>query len=240
MSLGGFAPLADDALLLGRRMFGRSGGDLKWQGKIPSDEFFAAARAGDPRALGSLKSMNYRAPWRLPFVKKGVAEEIIRGSERTALARLRPRGLLTGYKYYGLGRAASNFHVGPLKFAGIAGLGLTAFGMATASRGKMAEAGAGMAGSTVGGVAGAAAGAALLGLPGELIGGWIGGELGEKAGAVVDMAKKVYNQSRHLNFGSFQDNEASYTMRQRAVQEMGRSALNARQYLGKEAALMHT
>ena len=46
--------------------------------------------------------------------------------------------------------------------------------------------------------------------------------------------------SRRLQFGGrYEDNEVAYTMRQRAAQELGGSLLNARRYLGAEAALMH-
>jgi hypothetical protein len=40
--------------------------------------------------------------------------------------------------------------------------------------------------------------------------------------------------------GDYQDTQVAWTMRQRAAQEMSGSLLNARQYLGKEAALMHS
>jgi hypothetical protein len=40
--------------------------------------------------------------------------------------------------------------------------------------------------------------------------------------------------------GGYQDTQTAYTMRQRAAQELTGSLLNARPYLGKEAALMHS
>lgn len=39
--------------------------------------------------------------------------------------------------------------------------------------------------------------------------------------------------------GEYEDTEVAWTMRQRAAVEIGNSLLNARQYLGKEASLMH-
>jgi hypothetical protein len=43
-----------------------------------------------------------------------------------------------------------------------------------------------------------------------------------------------------LETGGYQDTEAAYTMRQRGAMELGRSLLNARQELGREAALLHS
>ena len=78
------------------------------------------------------------------------------------------------------------------------------------ANGPQLKSGASMVGSTVGGVVGATASAALLGLPGELIGGWVGGELVENAGAVLEFAKSISNQAYHTNFGGrFQDSEAA-------------------------------
>jgi hypothetical protein len=76
--------------------------------------------------------------------------------------------------------------------------------------------------------------------PDEIAGQIIGGTVGEKIGSTVAPLEELSHQAYHLNFGgNYEDTEVAWTMRQRAVQEMGSSALNARQYLGKEAALMH-
>jgi hypothetical protein len=40
--------------------------------------------------------------------------------------------------------------------------------------------------------------------------------------------------------GDYQDTQVAWTVRQRAAQEMAGSLLNACQYLGREAALMHS
>lgn len=77
-------------------------------------------------------------------------------------------------------------------------------------------------------------------LQGEILAGFIGGSAGEKIGAMIEPFKELGREAGHSNFGGeYEDNEAIYTMRQRAVQEMGSSALNAPQYLGKEALMLH-
>jgi hypothetical protein len=232
----------DDVVMAGRRLFGLGKSkEPRWEGKIPSDEFFAAAKSGDPRALASLKEMNYRAPWRLPFLRKGVANEIVRGKARTGWGKLVPRGVLTGYKYQGIGRFASNFHKTPMKGFGGIGLATTVFAAASAPRGQMANSVVKSAAGNIGGLLGAAVGGMLGNLPGELVGGWLGTEIAEKAVAPFDLWQKAMNQTHQLNFGGgYQDSQQAFTMRQRAIQEMGSSALNARQYLGREAALMHS
>jgi hypothetical protein len=80
----------------------------------------------------------------------------------------------------------------------------------------------------------------MLGLPGELIGGYIGYELGSLPGKALSSAVEFGRSMRRLHTGGdFQDSEAALTMRRRAAAELSTSLLNARQYLGKEAVLMH-
>jgi len=113
--------------------------------------------------------------------------------------------------------------------------------MASAPKGQLAKRGIESVGVTTGSAVGAALGGLALGLPGEIAGGLIGGTVGEKVGAVIEPLEELGRQAYHLNFGGeYHDTEVAWTMRQRAVQEMGSSALNARQYLGKEALLFHT
>lgn len=51
---------------------------------------------------------------------------------------------------------------------------------------------------------------------------------------------RIEQHSRGLHMGGgYTDTEQAYTMRARAAQEMGRSILNARSYLGMEAQLFH-
>lgn len=76
------------------------------------------------------------------------------------------------------------------------------------------------------------------------VGGFILGSITEKAGAAVGEAVQMFNDFnrtiKHVNMGgNYEDTKVAYTMRQRAAQEMGSSVMNARTWLGKEAALMH-
>lgn len=103
------------------------------------------------------------------------------------------------------------------------------------------------AGSLIGTVIGAP-----LGVPGAMAGAMIGGVGGyilggigfNKAATEIGMGVRATVASARmmdrLQFGgSFQDTQQAYTMRQRAIQEMSGSMLNARQYLGNEAAFLH-
>jgi hypothetical protein len=108
----------------------------------------------------------------------------------------------------------------------------------------------------LGGSLGAGLGA-LLPIPGgSFVGGLAGGFLGWSFGeGIADtffeqgIRRKYLVESevgrtaltrRKVNFGgNFRDSREAYTMRQQAVQEMAGSLLNARQYLGNEAAFMH-
>jgi hypothetical protein len=88
---------------------------------------------------------------------------------------------------------------------------------------------------------------------GTVLGGLLGGPMGAFAGTLLldpliasgvgkginRFARMGPNTHRLEMGGDFKDNEVFYTMRQRGAAEMGQSLLNARQYLGKEARLMH-
>ena len=118
-------------------------------------------------------------------------------------------------------------------------IGVTAFAAAMAPRGHKASA------------AGAyALTGPLSAIPGALLGGTVGGiasglVLGpifeQKAAAALQYIKETGQRTMKVNMGGdYLDTEAAYSMRQRAAQDMSGSLLNARQYLGKEAALMHS
>lgn len=116
--------------------------------------------------------------------------------------------------------------------------------------------GFGTAGAWLGGAVGGGIGA-LIPLPGAafvggIVGGFVGWTIGEQViGTFVEMGirrealvKSEIGRTaltrRRVNFGgNFRDSREAMTMRQRAVQEMAGSLLNARQYLGNEAAFMH-
>jgi hypothetical protein len=90
------------------------------------------------------------------------------------------------------------------------------------------------------GYAGGAIGAFFGGLPGEIVGSWVGYNIEKPFKAGFDAVREAGHNPTHFNGGGdYQDTEAAYTMRQRALQETGTSLLNARMHLGKEAALMH-
>jgi hypothetical protein len=240
MSSGaGFYGLVDDVARIGGRFIGRGDGS-KYEGKFGSDQFFTDVTTGNKAALELLKDKNYGATWKISALRRSAEDEIRRGLGRTGLQKPKPRGLLTGYAHYGIGRASNViFNKTSWMWAAALGIPMTAMAVGSAPRGKAVSTAAKGMLETVGGMVGAGIGASLLGLPGELIGGFAGAELG-KVASVLDYATNARAQGRYLNFGAgYKDTEQAYTMRQRAVQEMGRSVLNARQYLGKEAALFH-
>jgi len=55
----------------------------------------------------------------------------------------------------------------------------------------------------------------------------------------IDWFTDIENKRRFNMGGNYEDTEYAYTQRQRGAMEIGQSLLNARQYLGKEALLMH-
>ena len=59
---------------------------------------------------------------------------------------------------------------------------------------------------------------------------------GEAIQTFIDLNRRM----KHVNMGgNYEDTRISYTMRQRAAQELGSSVTNARQWLGKEAIFLH-
>ena len=88
----------------------------------------------------------------------------------------------------------------------------------------------GMIGFTFGGAAGGIAGA----MAGDKV---IGAGLEKTVQAVGDIGSE--RGKLHMG-GDFEDSQPAWTMRQTAVQSMATSNLNARRYLGSEAAFMHT
>ena len=104
-------------------------------------------------------------------------------------------------------------------------------------------------GAVIGGSIGTALGFVFGGHP--IIGNIVGSTIGGKAGEIFDpglnaqanlelQISRTANVARRVNFGGdFEDTQQAYTMRQQAVQEMSGSLMNARQYLGNEAAFFH-
>ncbi len=111
------------------------------------------------------------------------------------------------------------------------------------------------AASLVGATFGAAIGSILPGVGtgiGAVVGGVVGGVGGYMAGTALSTdparalgmgARAIVRTARatdRIQFGgSFMDTREAFTMRQMAIQEMSGSMLNARQFLGNEAILLH-
>jgi hypothetical protein len=235
-------------------------------GKFGSPEFFQDARDGDHQALARMEKEGYGAAWNQPFFQGAVEREIGENAQRARIAGLYsknaprgttyaaihgraariaagsrlPRGLMTGSPMYGYSKFADNLWGKQARTGLKFGAPLALLGVATAPKGEMVKRGAEGLGMLSGQMLGGAVGGLLLGIPGEIAGQIIGGTVGEKIGSTIAPLEELGHQAYHLNFGGkYEDTEVAWTMRQRAVEEMGSSALNARQYLGKEAALMH-
>jgi hypothetical protein len=242
--IGPLAGLADDVFGLFARysggLFSKKAPEYEGRngGTFGSPEFFQDARAGDYRALAQLEEEGYGPAWNRPFLRGTVEKEITRNMARGKTWM--PRGLLTGSPMYGYNKFANNLWGKQARMGLMFSAPLALLGIATAPKGEMIKRGAEGIGMLTGSAVGAALGGLALGLPGEIAGGLIGGTVGEKVGAVIEPLEELGRQAHHLNFGGeYHDTEIAYTQRQRAIQEMSTSCLNARQWLGKEAALMH-
>jgi hypothetical protein len=242
------APLFDDAFNAARKLGGGFFGKPVPAyvgtngGKFGSPEFFADARAGNETALNLLKSKGYGHAWGVRPLR-GLVEREIKRDLRPGIRKVPlglGGGLLGGHAMKGYERVADNIWGKSARL----NLGITSliggFAIGAAPRGKMANRTSETLGLMAGQAIGGAVGGGLFGVAGELVGNLVGGWVGEKVGALTEPFEKIGSEARHANFGGhYQDNEATFTMRQRAVQEMGSSALNARRYLGSEAVLMH-
>jgi hypothetical protein len=84
-------------------------------------------------------------------------------------------------------------------------------------------------------------GQAAFGGVGGLVGGLaLDAAIKTKIGRGLQKIADYGRGGARLEMGGYQDTEAAYTMRQRGAIEMGRSLLNARSELGREAALLHS
>lgn len=89
---------------------------------------------------------------------------------------------------------------------------------------------------SVGDVAGSVIAGPLAGMALGVVTEHLGGVVGEGMQFLHDFNHDL----KHINMGgNYEDTQLAYTMRQKAAQELGSSVMNARQYLGKEALLMH-
>ena len=177
------------------------------------------------------------------FTEKGALKD-------TVMARMAQReiaagagltsGAMFGRPFKGLSQAHGHLKASFGAFGLATAIGIGALETYSAPRGhKMSAFGGGVARTFAFGI-GDVVGTAL----GGPVAGWILGSLTEPMGAKVGEAIQMFNDFgfnvKHVNMGgNYQDTQVAFTMRQRAAQELGSSVMNARQYLGKEAALMH-
>ena len=261
--------LVDDAVKPLAGLFGKLFSSRKpdyvgqFGGKFGGSEFFRDARAGHAQAVAQMEKEHYGHAWNVPFFQGSVEREIRSNSTRGRIAsRIKKaspayisghsraahvasptkfmKGALTGDIMAGYDKAADNIWGKSARTGLKFGIPLAIMGMATAPKGEMVKRGAEGLSMLAGQAFGGAVGGFALGPLGEIAGQVIGGMVGEKVGAVVGPLEELARQAHTLNFGGeYKDTEAAYTMRQRAVQEMSTSSLNARRYLGSEAALMH-
>lgn len=150
-------------------------------------------------------------------------------------------------KVENISKAGISFHKGlktgidfGIKGSLMFGIPMAAISSATADRGHKLSSGLGsmtpMLGSLVGGVMG--------GTPGAILGGLLfDTKIQDMVTEGVQMIREVPEQMERLEMGSdnaqFVNTNEAHTMRQVAARQMSGSLLNARQYLGKEAALLH-
>ena len=224
--------MLDDPFLAVGRWMGRQGGREGVKYENP-EQMVAALRnpATEVEAVARMHKMHYGS-----FYNK---------ESRTAFSGLAERELLMKGKGFGgavFGRPMKGFSVGMshfkgmMPFAAIQGVA----GFAFAEKGHRVSGG-------VGGIS-RGLGYALGDLIGTTFGGPVAGfalgSLGEMVGGKVGEATQMFNDfaknTKHINMGgNYEDTKVAFTMRQRAAQEMGSSVMNARSWLGKEAALMH-
>lgn len=152
-------------------------------------------------------------------------------SPKSALRFLRPKGALTGFFKEGAETALAELKFFPLAIP------MAAFAGFSAPTGHAVSSAAGGLTPYMGSIAGG------------LLAGWLGAIMGQLLfddplrEIVTENVQKLIQfrgELARLEMGQgYQDTEQAYTMRQRAAREMSGSLLNARQYLGKEAALLH-
>lgn len=116
--------------------------------------------------------------------------------------------------------------------------GMAAYSAAKAPKGEKLGT---FTGRMTGDLIGATVGALMFGAPGAFAGTLLfGSKIGEGMQNTFSRSQSYLQRKNSLEMGGrFYDFSAARTMRQAAVAEMSGSLLNARQYLGQEAAAMH-
>lgn len=114
---------------------------------------------------------------------------------------------------------------------------IAALSMGMAPRGAALSSGAGALSTGIGSLIGGLA----FGTPGAIVGGLVADSaIGESISRGVQAVHDIGRKTARLDMGGdWQDNETAFTMRQAALREMSGSLQNARQWLGREANLMH-
>jgi hypothetical protein len=233
MSISTLFRIADDIPYYISKFFGRKVPERDMHPYTTPEDLVAALHnpATEERAVARMRKMHYGS-----FYGKRSRGMFSSMAEKELLTKRKGfGGAIFGRPVKGLSVGLEHFK-GGIKFAPLQGI----FGAVTAGKGHKFS---GAMGGTIRGIAFASGD-----LIGTLLAGPIGGfALGSAFDAVaapvtdaiqsfVDFNKNV----RHINMGgNYEDTRTAYTMRQRAAQEMGSSVMNARSYLGKEAALMH-
>ena len=151
--------------------------------------------------------------------------------------------------FAGLDVAISAGSAPPENIAGRAGGALAAQASGIASwylGGPIGTVGGGILGGALGGFLGGPEGAILGARAGSFVGKWatkigLGFAIDPFVRRIGSPINRLVGMAKHqVNFGQgFTDSEPAYTMRQKGMQEMQASLLNAYQYLGREAQLMH-
>jgi hypothetical protein len=166
-------------------------------------------------------------------------------NKRTLSSGLAERELLkmgTGHSGVMFGRPMKGFSVGMAHFKGaLPFVPIQAFGETyMAPRGHKMSGLIGGASKALfyaaGDLAGTFAGGPVVGFALGMMAEHLGGYVEEGVQMLHDFNRSV----KHINMGgNYEDSAVAYTMRQRAAQEMGSSVMNARQWLGQEALLLH-
>lgn len=224
--------MLDDPFLAVGRWMGRQGGPTALPYQNPQQMVSALRNPlTEAAAVRRMHKMHYGA-----FYGK---------ESRSTFSGLAEGELLRRGKGYGgaiFGRPMKGFSVGLSHFKGM----LPFAAVQGVVGGAFAQKGHKMSG-TIGGLArglGYATGDLIGTTIGGPVAGFVLGSLGEELGGKVGEAVQMFNDfarnTKHINMGgNYEDTRVAYTMRQRAAQEMGSSVMNARTWLGKEAALLH-
>ena len=234
MALSAMMGLWDDAGAAVMRMLGK--GSAAESDMIPyenPEQLVAALRnpATEAKAVARMRKMHYGEFYgknsRGMFSGMAESELLNKGTGFS--------GAVFGRPVKGLGIGITHFKAATA-FAGLQGL----VGGAFAERGHKFS---GAAGGLIRGIA--------YGV-GDLIGTTLAGPVGGIAlgmafdaatAPVTDVIQSFVDFNKHVRHvnmgGNYEDTRTAYTMRQRAAQEMGSSVMNARAWLGKEAALLH-